>query len=59
MRVRTRVEDSLPMFLGRLLRGRRGARQHLPEDCPLSAGQVFDQVSQLDFVALAVGLVSL
>ena len=59
MWVRTRVEGLLPTFLGRLLRGRRGARQHLPEGCPLSAGQILDQVSQLDFVAFAVGLVSL
>ncbi len=53
------MEDLLPAPFGRLLWRRRGARQHLPESCPLSAGQALDQVSQLDFVALAVGLVGL
>jgi hypothetical protein len=53
-----RVEGLLPIPFGRFLRGRCGACQHLPEGCPLSAGHVLDQVSQLDFVALAVGLVS-
>ncbi len=53
------AEGLLPAPFGRLLRGRRGACQHLPESCSLSAGQILDQVSQLDFVALAVGLVGL
>ncbi len=53
------MKSLLPTLFGRLLRGRRGARQHLPEGCSLGAGQVLDQVSQLDFVALAVGFVSL
>jgi hypothetical protein len=53
------VEGLLPTPFRWLLRGRRGARQHLPESCPLSTGQILDQVSQLDFVALSIGLVSL
>ncbi len=53
MWVRTNAENCLlPALFGRLLRGRHRARQHLPESCLLSAGQVLDQMSQFGLVTL-------
>ncbi len=44
--------ELLPVLPDYFLRGRQGASQHLPEDCPLGAGQSLDQLFHFRFITL-------